>query len=86
MRPASPMQCELVVHAETIDDVRALGAELDRDEARDHVDDRAGHEERRQAPRPLGDHLADVVLDHRQPADARAHVHADALGVRLVDA
>ena len=85
MRPASPIAMGARGACRDHRHVRALGLELDRDQARHHVDDGAGHEERRDAPRPLGDHLADVVLDHRQPADARAHVHADALGVRVVD-
>ena len=79
------MQCVLVVQAETIETFGPLALNWIEIRPATMLMIVPGHEERRDAPRPLGDHLADVVLDHRQPADARAHVHAHALGVGLVD-
>jgi hypothetical protein len=61
--------------------VRALEAEHDRDMAGDHVDDRRGHEERRDPAWPALLELGLGVLDQRQAADARADQAADALGL-----
>ena len=58
---------------------------MDGQEAGHHVDDRAGHEERRNAPRPLFEQRLAVVLDVGQAADAGAHDHADALSVGIGD-
>ena len=83
-RPASPMQCRPVVQARDDRQIRALAALHDRQLARDHVDDRARHEERRHPARCRGSAVSRVgVLDQRQAADARADAHADALGVRF---
>ena len=50
-----------------------------RREARHHVDDRARNEERRNLAHAAFVIRVARVLDHRQPADARADAHADAL-------
>jgi hypothetical protein len=60
-------------------------AVADRDVARDHVDDRGRHEERRDAARAAFAVLVVRVLDQRQPADARADDAADALGHLLAE-
>ena len=65
--------------------VRAAQAELDRQVARDHVDDRGRDEERRDAARAAAVELRLRVFDHRQAADAGAHEHADAVGIVLGD-
>ena len=62
-------------------EVRTLVAVVDRDQARDHVDDRAGHEERADLARPAFAVAARGLLDHRQSADAGADAHARALAV-----
>ncbi|MNS72848.1 hypothetical protein D3C72_1062680 [compost metagenome] len=64
-------------------EVRALQAVIDRQMARDHVDDRARNEERRNPARAAIGQLHLRSFDHRQAADAGANQHADALGVLL---
>ena len=65
--------------------IRALQAVHDRQIARDHVDDGARDEERRDLARPAFSEVIVVrVLDHRQAADAGTDIDADALGVLLV--
>ena len=61
--------------------VRALHAEHDGQVARDHVDDGAGDEERRNLARAALQEGAMGVFDHRQTADAGTDVHADAFGI-----
>lgn len=62
-------------------EVRALQAEHDAQVTRDHVDDRARHEERRNPARATIDVGLVRVFDHRQAADAGTDQHADALRV-----
>ncbi|MCY1359403.1 hypothetical protein D9M69_459720 [compost metagenome] len=64
---------------------RTLHAIGDGQVAGDQVDQRARHEERRNAPRPLGQVFDLGFFDARQAADARAHDHADAFGVGFGD-
>ena len=65
--------------------VRPLQTQVDRQEAGNHVDDRARHEERRNAPRPLLVQRFAVVLDIGQAADAGAHGHTDTLTIGVSD-
>jgi hypothetical protein len=65
--------------------VRPLEAEPNREVARDHVDDRRGDEERRNAPRSPGQVFVVRLFDQRQAADARADHAADALGLRFAE-
>ena len=65
--------------------VRAAQAELDRQVARDHVDDRGRHEERRDAARAAAVVFFLGRFDHRQTADARTHHDADTIGILLGD-
>ena len=60
---------------------RPLEAVHDRKISRDHVNDRAGDEERRDLARAAFDHGPMGFLDHRQPAHSRTDIQADALGV-----
>src|SRR6516225_7888799 len=65
-------------------EIRPAIAVLDRHQARNHVDDRARHEEGRDLARPAL-HVGRVrLLDQRQPTDARADAHADAIHVAFV--
>src|SRR5690606_35718936 len=66
-------------------DVRTLGAGHDRDLAGDHVDDGAGHVERRDLARAALGLLERGLLDALQAADAGADGHADALGRLTLD-
>ena len=54
---------------------------MNRDHASNHVDDRSWHEKRRDPPRTLGDHFANIFFDHRQTTDARSDIHTDAFGI-----
>ena len=83
-RAASPMLWFAVEHARDDREVRALKAVVDRHEARDHVDDRARHEERRDLAHAAGVERVLRVLDQRQAADAGADADADALLVARV--
>src|SRR5690606_17358011 len=65
--------------------VRALQSQMDGQVAGRHVDDRAGHEERRNAPRALLVQSLAVVLDVGQAANAGADGHANALPVGVAD-
>ena len=65
--------------------VRAAQAELDRQVARDHVDDRRRDEERRDAARAAAVVLRLRVFDHRQAADAGTHEHADTIAIVVGD-
>src|SRR5205823_5537138 len=65
--------------------IRTLQSVHDRQISGDHVDDRAGYEERRNLARAAFQHVVMGPFDHRQAADARADVDADARGVRLGD-
>ncbi len=65
--------------------VRSLGPHEDRHVARGHVQDHTGDEERRDTPGTALEQLAVHLLEQREPADARADVHANALGVAGVD-
>ena len=78
---ASPMQWVDVVQAVTMARFGPFAPELDRQQPRDHVDDAARDEERRDAPRAVRLELVVHRFDQRQAADARAEVDADALRV-----
>jgi hypothetical protein len=62
-------------------EIRTFQPVHDREIAGHHVDDRAGDEERRDAPGPALDVFLVGILDHRQAPDARADDRADALCV-----
>ncbi len=78
-RAASPRLWLPVEHALTVPRFGPAIAVVDRHEARDHVDDRAGHEERRDLAQAALQVRALRLLDHRQAADARADAHAAAI-------
>jgi hypothetical protein len=65
--------------------VRTAQAVLDRQVARDHVDDRGRHEERRDAARTALVVVFLLFFDHRQAADAGTDDHADAVGIFFGD-
>ncbi|PBG72330.1 hypothetical protein BGV04_19930, partial [Clostridioides difficile] len=65
--------------------VGPLQTQVDRQEAGNHVDDRTGHEERRDAPRPLLEQGSAVVLDIGQAADTGTHGYADTLTIGVGD-
>ena len=61
--------------------VRALESVQNGNHAGNHIDNRARHKKRRNSTRTLGNHLANIVLDHRQAADTGADVDADAFRI-----
>ena len=65
--------------------VRSLGTQVDGQETGNHIDDRTGDEERRNAPWPLVVQRAAGLLDIGQTANTRTHGHADALTVGIGD-
>src|SRR5690606_1629241 len=65
--------------------IRPLKPQVNRQEAGDHVDDRAWHEERGNAPRTLLEQRSATVLDIRQPTDPGTHGNADPLPVLIGD-
>ncbi|OPZ05180.1 MAG: hypothetical protein BWZ09_01267 [Alphaproteobacteria bacterium ADurb.BinA305] len=66
-------------------EVGPLHAEHDREVARDHVDDGARNEEGRDLARAATEEVVVRILDHRQAADPRTDIDADAVGVGLGD-
>src|SRR5690606_10982134 len=65
--------------------VRTLQTQMDREEARNHVDDGARYKKRRDAPRPLLDKGSAAVLDIGQATNARTHGNTDTLTIGIGD-